>query len=75
MRPIAQTDGHDAPWLIDEVVPGIAAVIEEIVVGGEDAIGQPVVAHELPDVFDRVQFRALGRQGHEGDVCRHAEPV
>ena len=75
MGPIAQADGHDAPWLIDEPVPGIAAVIEEVVVGGEDAVGQPVVAHELPEVLDRVQFQALGWQRHEGDVGRHVEPV
>ena len=37
---MAQSDGHDAPWLIDEIV-----------VGFEDAIGEPIVAQELPDVF------------------------
>jgi len=75
MCPVAQSDGHDAPWLIDEAVPSIAAVIDEIVVRAEDAVGQPVVAHELPDVLDGVQFRALGRQGHQRDVGRHVEMV
>ena len=27
---------------------------------GDDPIGDPVVAHELPDVFLRVQFGTLG---------------
>jgi hypothetical protein len=48
---MAQSDGHDAPWLIDELVPGRTAMIDEIVVGFEDAIGEPIVAQELPDVF------------------------
>jgi hypothetical protein len=26
--------------------------------------------HELPDILDRVQFGAFGRQGQERDVCR-----
>ena len=61
MRPVTQSDGHDAPGLIDEAVPSVAAVIDDIVVRGEDAVGQPVVAHELPEVLDGVQFRALWR--------------
>ena len=32
-------------------------MVEDIAVGREDAVGEPVVAHELPDVLDRVQFR------------------
>ncbi len=56
MRPIAHTDGHDSPGLIDELVPGVAAMVDDVAVGFEDAVGEPVLAHELPDVFDRVQF-------------------
>jgi hypothetical protein len=37
-------------------------MVDESVVGGEDAVGQPVVAQELPDVLLRVQLGALGRQ-------------
>ena len=36
---------------------------------------EPVVAHELPDIFDRVQLRAFGRQRQEGDIFRHDEPA
>jgi hypothetical protein len=32
MCPIAQTDGHNAPGLLDELVPGITAVIDDITV-------------------------------------------
>ena len=73
MGPIAQPDGHDPPGLIGELVPSITAMVDEIVVGFEDAIGEPVVAHELPDVFLGVEFGAFRRQGDDGDVGRHGE--
>ncbi len=56
MGPIPGSDGHDFPGLVDEGVPGIAAVVENILVGFEDPVREPVVAHELPDVLDRVQL-------------------
>jgi hypothetical protein len=36
--PVAAGDGHNFPGLIDEGVPGVAAVINDIVVGFEQAI-------------------------------------
>ena len=56
-----------------EFVPGQAAVIEDIVVAEEDAVGQPVVAHELPDGFDRVEFGTLGREGDEREIAGDVE--
>jgi hypothetical protein len=44
-------DGHDFPRLIDERVPGEAAVIDDIVEGFEDPVREPVLSHELLDVF------------------------
>ena len=58
---MAQSDGHDAPGLIDELVQRHTAVVDEIVVRFEDTVRQPVVTQELPDVFDRIElgtFRA-----------------
>jgi len=75
MCPVAQADGHDAPRLVDEFVPGVAAVIDDVALGVEDAVGQPVVSHELPDVLDRVELGAFGWQRHECDVRRYFEPV
>ena len=49
----------------------MATVVDDVVVGFEDTIRQPVVAHELPDVLDRVEFWTPGRQRHERDVPRH----
>jgi hypothetical protein len=62
--PCAQSNGHDAPELVDELVPRITAAIEEGLVGGEDPVAEPVVAHELPVVLDplkREPVRARGR--------------
>jgi len=73
MRPIAHSDGHDLPRLIDEPVPSAAALIDDVVVVLEDAVRQPVVPHELPEVLDRVQFRRPRRQEHQGDVVRHLQ--
>jgi hypothetical protein len=73
VRPFAQSDGHDPPGLVDELVPCLAAVIDEIVIRFEDAVGEPVVAHELPDIFHWVEFGAFRRQGDNGDVGRHDE--
>ena len=41
--PIGVIDGHDPPGLIDELVPSLAAVVDEIVVGTKDAVREPVV--------------------------------
>ena len=65
MRPLAQSDGHDAPGLIDELVPSLAAVVDEIVVGTKDAVREPVVAHELPDILDRIEFGGFRWQGDD----------
>ena len=45
MRPFAHAEGHDLPWLVDEVVPGLAAQRDDVFVGFEDPVRQPVVAH------------------------------
>jgi hypothetical protein len=73
VRPLAESDGHDAPGLVDELVPCFAAMIDEIVVGLEDTVGEPVIAHELPDVLDRVEFGTFRGQSDNGDVWRHNE--
>ena len=32
MRPVAEPDGHDGPGLIGQLVPGMAAVVDDILV-------------------------------------------
>ncbi len=75
MGPVAQSEGHDRPGLVHEPVPSIAAVVEDVGVGGEDPVRQLVVAHELPDVLDRGQLGRLGREREERDVGRDHEPA
>ena len=60
--PIAAGNGHDFPGLVDERVPGVAAVIDDVVEGLEDAVRQPIRPHELPDVFLRIELRRTRRQ-------------
>jgi hypothetical protein len=50
-------------------------MIENVVVGLKDPVRKPIVAHELPDVLDGIEFGAFGRQRDEGDVGRHDELV
>ena len=38
-----------------------------------DAVREPVVAQELPHVFDRIELGAFWRQRNDGDVGRHDE--
>ena len=44
MGPVAQTDGHDGPRLVYELIPSPAAMIENVRVGREHPIGEPVLA-------------------------------
>ncbi len=50
-------------------------MIEDVLVGVEHAVGEPVVAQELPEVLDWIEFRAFGRQCNDRDVWRYDEPV
>ena len=73
MRPLALSEGHGPPGVIDELVPGVAAMADDVVVRREDTVGQPVLAHELPDVLDGVQLRRAGRERQKRDVGRNVE--
>jgi hypothetical protein len=50
-------------------------MVEDIRVRPEDAVGQPILPHVLPDVLDRVQLRAFWRQRHQRDVGGEREFV
>jgi len=75
MSPVAHADGHDRPWLVFELPPRVAAVINEVLGISEDAVGEPVVAQELPDVLLRIEIGTFRRQRHDGDVAGHDEPL
>ena len=69
MGPFSGSDGDDLPGLLNEVVPGLAADCDDILVGCEHSIGEPVVTHELPYVFDRVQLRRKRRHSYLQDCA------
>ena len=62
-------DGHNAPRLIYEFVPRLAAEFDDIFVGSEHPVGEPVVAHELPDILNRVEFSTFGRERDDADIA------
>src|ERR1700680_3119860 len=50
-------------------------MIDDVVGGCEHAVGEPVVAQELPGVFGRVQLGRFRRQQHDADIVGHAELI
>ena len=40
----------------DQLVPSITAMIDDLIVGFEDVVGEPIIPHELPDVFYGIEF-------------------
>ena len=50
-------------------------MIDDGVVGCEYAVRQPVVAHELPDILDRIELRAFRWQRHDCDVGWHDQVI
>ena len=56
---------------VDELVPGVAAVVEDVLAGFENSVGEPLVTHVLPD--DRVELRARRWQWPAYDVFWHHE--
>ena len=57
-RPNRDERWTDFPGLIDQGVPGVATVIDDVVERFEDAVREPVLTHELPDVFLAVELGA-----------------
>ena len=74
MCPLAQIDGHDAPRLIDEAVPGEAAVVDDVIVGFEDAVGDvtpafhPAATRDRPLLSRRSAVEAMGGFRESDDI-------
>ncbi len=73
MGPFPGSDGGNGPRLVNEFVPGLTACLNDVVVGCEDQVRQPIVPDELPDVLDGIEFWRSGWQRHQGDVFRYIE--
>ncbi len=50
-------------------------MIDDVVVGFEGSVREPVVSHELPNVFDGIELRGAGWQRHQCDVFGDIELV
>ena len=46
------------------------ALVDNVVVGLEHTVREPVVAYELPNVFNRVEFRRVRRQWQNRNVSK-----
>jgi len=71
--PIAAGDGYDFPRLIDERVQGVAVLIDDVVEEFENSARQPVLPHELPEVFLAVEFGCAWRELQQRDVVWNLE--
>lgn len=49
-------------------------MVDDLVVGAEHSVRQPVVAHELPHILLWVELRAFQWDGDDRDVGGHIEP-
>lgn len=50
-------------------------MIDDVLIGFEDPVRQPVLAHEVPEIFDRVELRGFRRQRQDRYVGGHNELV
>src|ERR1039458_8690184 len=71
--PWSGCDGRDAVLVVGEECPGVACLVEDVVVTVEYGNRELVAAQIFPDVFDWVEFGRVGRQGDEGDVVGNGE--
>src|SRR5262249_18666114 len=71
---IAARNGHDFPRLIDERVPSVAAVIDDVVEGFENSVREPVLPHEFPDIFLAVEFGRAWRDELASGLVAKPEP-
>jgi hypothetical protein len=63
MSPLVPSDGHDAPRLIAQFIPGAAAEVDDLLAEIEDAVGEPIVAHVLPTFSVGFNLGALAGKG------------
>jgi hypothetical protein len=71
--PRSGCDGSDAVGVVCEECPGVAGLVENVVVTVEDGDREFIATQIFPDVFDRVEFWRVGRQRDERDVVRDGE--
>lgn len=50
-------------------------MIDDVLVGFEDAVREPIFAHILPDVFDWIELGRFGWQRKDGDILWDSQVV
>jgi len=65
----------DSSFFLYELIPGMFACIEDIVIGMEDAMAEEVVFEVLPWFFGGIAFGCGGGDIDEGDVVGNAQGV
>ena len=73
MGPIAQADGCNLVGQFEEPVPSVAGSVEDGLVAVEDAVGEPVLPQELPEILDWIELGRARRQVDRDDVGGHLE--
>ena len=66
--PLSAADGGYGLGVSQELVASLASRIDDVLIGIEDRVGEPVLSAVLPDVLNRVElWRSRGQQ-YDGDV-------
>ena len=68
------TEPTDTPRFGEDAVPCVAADVNDVVERVEEAVRQDVLTHELPELFDGVEFRTVGWQANKRDQGRRMKP-
>lgn len=74
MSPLADSNGCDAPRMIGACIPCATPMAENIVVGFEYSVREPVIAHEPPQLLDGVDWAQRGGNGMSV-VCTVSRPT
>jgi hypothetical protein len=66
-------EGGDAAGFCQHGVPGVLASVEDVLIGGEQAVAEEVVFEVLPGFFGRIAFGSGGRNINQGDIGGDAQ--
>jgi hypothetical protein len=69
------SEGGDPACFCQHGVPGLLAGVEDVLVGGEQAVAEEVVLEVLPRFFRRIAFRSNGGNINQGDIVGDVQVV
>ena len=55
------------------LVPSMPAMVDDLIVGFEDAVGEPAIPHELPNVFEGIELWTFGWPRYDADILGYDE--